>query len=143
MKNLKSTYSIPLGWCLFWLFSNFYANRGSQLKDRCDEYGLKINLKKTKLMVVTKSPQNLNHGSVTIANTTIENVPTYKYLGTWIERSGDQTREIRTRIEIARSTFIKMKKLFTNRDINMELRMRVLRFYVFSTLLYGVESCTL
>lgn len=78
-----------------------------------------------------------------MANTTIENVSAYKYLGTWIEQSGDQTREIRTRIEIARSTFIKMKKLFTSRDINIELRMRMLRCYVFSTLLYGVEAWTL
>lgn len=114
-----------------------------KLNDRCNEYGLKINFKKTKLMVVTKFPQDLNHANLTVANTTIENVSTYKYLGTWIEQSGDQTREIRTRIEIATSTFVKMKKLFTSRDINMELRMRMLRCYVFSTLLYGVEAWTL
>lgn len=114
-----------------------------KLNDRCNEYGLKRNFNKTKLMVVTKSLQNQVNINLTVANTRIENVQTYKYLGTWIEQSGDQTREIRTRIEIARSTFIKMKKLFTNRDISMGLRMRMLRCYVFSTLLYGVESWTL
>ena len=36
-----------------------------------------------------------------------------------------------------------MKKLFTSGDINMGLRMRMLRWYVFSTLLYGVEAWTL
>ena len=114
-----------------------------KLNDRCNEYGLKINFKKTKLMVVTKCPQGLNQVNLTVANTTIENVSAYKYLGTWIEQSGDQTREIKTRIEIARSTFVKMKKLFTSRDINIGLRMRMLRCYVFSTLLYGVEAWTL
>ena len=111
-----------------------------KLNDRCNEYGLKINSKKIKLMVVTKFPQDLNHANLTVANTTIENVSTYKYLGTWIDQSGDQAREIKTRIEIARSTFVKMKKSFTSRDINMGLRMRMLRCYVFSTLLYGFEA---
>lgn len=114
-----------------------------KLNDRCNEYGLKINLNKTKLMIITKSPQNHNQINLGIGNTVVENVQTYRYLGTWIEKSGDQTKEIRTRIEIARSTFIKMKKLFTSRDINIELRMRMLRCYVFSTLMYGVETWTL
>jgi len=39
--------------------------RGTHLlgnaNDRCNEDGLKINFKKTKLIVVTKFPQNLNH----------------------------------------------------------------------------------
>lgn len=114
-----------------------------KLNDRCNEYGLKINLKKTKLMVVTKFPQNHNHINVSVADTSIENVQSYKYLGAWIEQSGDQTREIRTRIEIARSIFMKMKKLFTSRDIKIGLRMRMLRCYVFSVLLYGMEAWTL
>lgn len=114
-----------------------------KLNDRCIEYGLKINFRKTKLMIVTKCPQKLNHVNLTVANTTIENVATYKYLGTWMEQSGDQTREIRTRIEMARSTFVKMNKLFSSRDLGLDLRMRMLRCYVFSTLLYGVEAWTL
>jgi len=39
---------------------------------------------------------------------------------------------------MAKSTF--GNKLFTSRDINMELRMKILRCYVFSTLLYEVEA---
>ncbi|CAG9827859.1 unnamed protein product [Diabrotica balteata] len=36
-----------------------------------------------------------------------------------------------------------MRKLFCNRDINISLRIRMLRCYIFSTLLYGVEAWTL
>jgi len=42
---------------------------------------------------------------------------------------------------MAKSTFVKMKKLLTSRDFNMELRM--LRCYVVSALLYGVEAWTI
>lgn len=117
----------------------------NKLNDRCNEYGLKINLKKTKLMVITKATNMhlQNNINLTIASTTIEIVKSYKYLGTWIEQTGDQTKEIRARIEIARATFIKMKKLFCSRDISITLRMRMLRCYIFSTLLYGVETWTL
>ncbi|CAG9827057.1 unnamed protein product [Diabrotica balteata] len=48
-----------------------------------------------------------------------------------------------TRIEIARQAFIKMKTMFVNRDLSLDLRRRALRCYVLSTLLYGIESWTL
>lgn len=114
-----------------------------KLKERCWKFGLGINFNKTKLMVVTKSPQTRGQISLRIADTVIENVETYKYLGVWMERTGDQTREIRTRIEMARATFVKMRKLFISRDIELGIRMRMLRCYVFSVLLYGAETWTL
>jgi Reverse transcriptase (RNA-dependent DNA polymerase) len=114
-----------------------------KLNNKCNEYGLKINFKKTKLMIITKSQQDRDQLDLIVANTLVENVQIYKYLGTWVEQSGEQTREIRTRIEIARAIFVKMKKFFTSRDIDIKLKMRMLRCYVFSTLLYGVESWTL
>ena len=55
----------------------------------------------------------------------------------------DFSQEIRIRIEQARSAYSKLKKVLTNRDISLELRTRVVRCYVFSVLLYGVESWTL
>lgn len=114
-----------------------------KLNNQCTEYGLKINLNKTKWMVVTKTLENQNQANVTIANTIIERVQAYKYLGTWLEQSGDQTKEIKTRVEIARATFMKMKDVFCSRDLTIGLRMRMLRCYVFSILLYGVEAWTL
>lgn len=92
-------------------------------------------------MTFSKNP--INDTSITINGTQLEKVNEYKYLGTLINETGDQNHEIKRRIEIARSTFIKMKKLFCNRDISIHLRTRMLKCYVFSTLLYGVESWTL
>jgi hypothetical protein len=91
-------------------------------------------------MIFSKKPQNVDN--LIINNTTIERVTTYKYLGTWLTEDGDQTKEIRSRIEMARNTFIKLKNLLCNRNLNLEIRTRKLR-YVFSTLLYGMEALTI
>jgi len=77
------------------------------------------------------------------SNAIIERVYSYKYLGTWIHSNGDNSREIRCRIEIARSTFFKLRKSFSNRNLPLHLRTRMLKCYVFSTLLYGIEDWNL
>lgn len=111
------------------------------MSDICKNYGIKMNVKKTKYMTFNKKP--INNTNITIDGIQLEKVSEYKYLGTLINETGDQNQEIKRRIEIARSTFIKMKKLFCNRDISIQLRTRMLKCYVFSTLLYGAEAWTL
>lgn len=44
---------------------------------------------------------------------------------------------------LARSAFIKYQKVLCNRRLQLELRLRYLRCYIWSTLLYGVEAWTL
>ena len=65
------------------------------------------------------------------------------YLGSTIDENWDHSLEIRCRIEQAREAFFKFQKVLKNRDLNLQLRTRILRCYVFSVLLYGVESWTL
>lgn len=65
---------------------------------------------------------------------------TYKYLGTRVDQSDSHTREILAGMKIGRSTFVEMKKLFMSRGINMKLRVRMLRCYMFSSMLYEVEA---
>lgn len=107
----------------------------------CEKYGLKINIKKTKYMQITKKLNT--HTNITLKGVQLEKVEHYKYLGTWITYNNEQTREIKTRIEIARTVFNKMRILLCSRDLPIQLRTRTLKCYVFSTLLYGLESWTL
>lgn len=83
------------------------------------------------------------HNNITLKGVQLEKVEHYKYLGTWITYNNEQTREIKTRIEIARAVFNKMRILLCSRDLPIQLRTRTLKCYVFSTLLYGLESWTL
>ena len=111
----------------------------------CIKYGLKMNANKTKFMIITKDKTDTQHDNkkLTLNNTAVERVYSYKYLGTWINSNGDASKEIRCRVEIARTGFFKMRKIFSNRDLSLELRIRMFKCYVLSILLYGVEAWTL
>lgn len=90
-------------------------------------YGLHINIPTTKLMIFSK----------------VQTPSSFRYLGALVCSSCDSTKEVLSRIEQARRTFIDMKSFFIRRDLDLRLRIRMLRCYVFSILLYGCESWTL
>ena len=104
-------------------------------------HGLKININKTKFMIISK--QNIENIRIQVEDQNIERVRRFKYLGCWLNDKWDPDEEIKHRIEIARNTFFKMKTLLCNRDLNLTTRWRATKCYVLSTLLYGVEGWTL
>lgn len=109
--------------------------------DRSRAMGLKLNISKTKWLVVSKQKDII--GRLEYEGKPIERVQFHKYLGCLLNADWDATQEIRSRIEQARSAFIKMRTVLCSRDIDLALRIRVLKCYVFSILLYGAESWTL
>jgi hypothetical protein len=52
------------------------------------------------------------------------------------------TREIKSRISMARAAFNKKKTLFT-RKLDLNLRKKLVKCYIWSTALYGAEKWTL
>lgn len=106
-----------------------------------EEYGLHINVNKTKTMVISKRDNNA--GNLTLGNRTVENVQRFRYLGTIINQNVTHKSEILSRIEQARQSFMKLKKLLTAQNLSLTLRVRMVRCYVFSVLLYGLEGWTL
>lgn len=105
------------------------------------KFGLELNAKKTKYMVISKN--QIPYQPLVIGNQRIERVASITYLGTSLNELWDHSVEIKCRIEKARSTFIRMRSVFKDRDLHINTKMRLLRCYVFSVLLYGVESWTL
>lgn len=58
-----------------------------------------------------------------------------------MNKNGDQV--IKVGIEKSRSNFFKLNEVLCNRNQSLSLRLRIVRRYVFSVLLYGVETWTL
>ena len=106
-----------------------------------NDLGMKINTTKTKVMVISRNP-NLQ-ANITIYGKPIEQVARFKYLGCWLTDNLDPDLEIRTRIEMARATFLKMKTLLADRSLRITTRLRFVKCYVYSVLLYGVEAWTM
>lgn len=118
-----------------------------QLMDRITassmNYGLDINRDKTKFMVISKKcvPNRLCQLTLNIGP--IERTNKYIYLGTIINDQWDPSQEVKCRIEKSRNVFIKMASVLKSRDLTLNTKMRLVRCYVFSVLLYGVEAWTL
>lgn len=106
--------------------------------------GLRLNISKTKFMVVSR-----DHSAVvrveplTVGDVCLERVQSYKYLGALVNEKWDPEVEIRSRIEQARSAFVRMKALLCNKHLKFDIRYRAVKCYVWSVLLYGAETWTL
>ncbi|XP_072386768.1 putative uncharacterized transposon-derived protein F52C9.6 isoform X1 [Diabrotica undecimpunctata] len=105
------------------------------------KYGLKINILKTKYMVISRnSPEK---PIICIGDDRIKRVKTFKYLGTTINDQSDPQQEIKTRIQMARQAFVKFRPLLCNQNLHFEIRYRMVKCYIWSILLYGMETWTL
>lgn len=78
---------------------------------------------------------------VKVNGTELEKVKKITYLGSSLDETWDHTLDIRTRLKKAQA-YYQMQKILCNRQLNMSLRGRTLKCFVFSTLLYGVEAWT-
>ena len=106
---------------------------------KSEEKGLYLNSAKSFTMVFSKASQiptcNINvHGKI------LEQVHSFVYFGSQFTSDARCEKEIRRRIGIAKSAFTSMSKVLTSRYIHMTVRIKVLRCYVWSTLLYGCET---
>ena len=77
----------------------------SKINEVGKQFRMKININKTKAMVVSKKP-NSPKIKIAIDGEQIEQVASYMYPGGLITEDGKSEKEIKRRIMIARSTFI-------------------------------------
>ncbi|KAL3268742.1 hypothetical protein HHI36_007844 [Cryptolaemus montrouzieri] len=121
------------------------VNELQQLVERVrvvsEQYGLKLNVEKSKWMRVSKRPHQWEQ--LIIGKKSVEQVNKYSYLGSFVSSDWDQSMGIKTRIKKARTAFNNMKPLFTSRDLSINLKYRLAKCYIFSILLYGVEAWTM
>ena len=104
---------------------------------RC--YGMEMNVEKTKVMRISRQPLPVK---IIVDQKQLENVESFKYLGSILTTDGRCTCEIKCRIVMAKAAFNKKRTLFT-RTLNLELRKKLVKCYVWSIALYGAETWTL
>ena len=113
-----------------------------EVKTRSERMGLKMNIKKTKVMLVHRSKET-KVLKINVDGRTIDQVKKFKYLGQQITEDGRCDSEVKARIAIARSSFIKLKDVLTSKKLKLTTRKRLVRCYILSTLLYASETWTL
>ena len=82
------------------------------------------------------------HFRVMSAYKQLENVECFKYFGSMLTNDGRFTREIKSRIAMAKAAFSKKKTLFTSK-LDLNLRKKLIKCYIWSMALYGAKTWTL
>jgi hypothetical protein len=102
------------------------------------EQQMKINIAKTKIMVITKDEKNVD---IEIENTKIEQVNEFKYLGVTINNKGKQDTEINQRISAATKLYHSLGKTFIGKnEISRKTKMTVYQTIFRPVLTFGSES---
>ena len=112
------------------------------VKDESEECGLLMNIKETKVMLLTKDTKE-KKVSIHIDNKKVEQVQSFTYLGQPITDDCKSEGKIRSRIGLAKNTFSKRYKLRTNKNISLKTRLRLTKCYVWSLLTYACDTWTL
>ena len=107
-----------------------------------EEKGLKINKSKTECMTITKGSEPVAC-AIHVNQHQIKQVDEFEYLGSILTDDAKCKREIVRRIGIAKTAFRRMTRIVTNRHLRIATRVKVIKTYIWSTLLYGCESWTL
>jgi len=100
---------------------------------RC--YGKEMNVEQTKVIRISRQPSPVK---IMINQKQLENVESFKYLGSILTSDGRCTCEIKCRIAMAKAAFNKERTLFTS-TLDLELRKKLVKCYVWSIALYGGE----
>lgn len=95
-----------------------------------------LKMGKTKVLVVSK--ENVPRVRTEVIRRKIE-VSKFSYLGSWITAACRCEKEIRIKIGIAKSAFMRMKVYLTNRKLSIGIRKRAAKKFIWSTMLYGCE----
>ena len=69
----------------------------------------------------------------------LENVESFKYLGSILTNDGRCTYEIKCRTSMAKAAFNKKRALFTS-TLDLELRKKLVKCYIWSIHLYGASG---
>ena len=110
-----------------------------ELNDSCEDYRIRININKTKAIVIGRKPKKTD---MRIKDESVEQVDSFKYLGCNISSNMNCYQKVKQRIAMAKDVFNKKKSIFCG-PLEKELRKRLVKCFVWRVAVYGAETWTL
>src|SRR6476619_7025632 len=110
------------------------------LNTTAKHYDMKINVKKTKAILVSRNGGG--RMNITVEGQSVKQVSKFRYLGTLISEDGRCLDDVKTRIGMAKDAFNKRKELLT-RSIRVDLRKKLAEALVWLVVLCGCETWTM
>lgn len=112
------------------------------LSNALNKFHLKINPQKTKSMLISKI-QNQENVNITLNNIQIQQVQEFCYLGSIITSNNKSSPDIKRRITLAKQAFQNKNQLLSNQHLNIHIRKRFIKTFVWSVLTYASETWTI
>ena len=117
-----------------------------KVKEESEKAGLKLNIKKTKIIKKKKKTTMMASGPITsrqIDRDTMETVTDFIFLGPQITADGDHSHEIERRFFLGRKAMTNLDSIFKSRDITLSTKVCLVKAMVFPVVMYGCESWTI
>lgn len=114
----------------------------TRLEKVATSVGMEISSEKSKILLNSRDKQQLITPTL-MNNQQLEEVQSFKYLGSTISRDGSSNQEVRIRIAQATAARSKLENIWKSRGIAFKTKLKLYKSLVLSILLYGSESWTL
>ena len=108
-----------------------------KMKEEIEKVGLKLNIRKTKIMVSCPST------SWQIVGETMETVTDFSFGGSKITADGDCSHEIKRCLLLGRKAMTNLDNMLKIRDITLKTKVCLVKAMVFPVVMYGCESWTI
>ena len=108
----------------------------SDVAENSAKLGLNIHKGKSKVLKVN----TISTTPVVLEGSPLEEVESFTYLGSIVDKQGGTDADVRIRIHKARTAFILLKDIWTARDLSTNTKIRLFNTNVKSVLLYGAET---
>ena len=108
-----------------------------KVKEESEEFGLKLNIQKTKIMPSGPITSWQREGK------TVETVSDFSFLGFKITADDDCSNEIKRCLLLGRKVMTNLDSILKSRDITLPTKVRLVKAMVFPVVMYGCESWTI
>nr|CAH7716818.1 unnamed protein product [Callosobruchus chinensis] len=144
-RNLKP---VEISDCVFADDLAIFANSGADLQQNLNIWNtalkkrnMKINVNKSKKMTVTRQHKATH---LQLEGSQLEDVETFRYLGTVIDSSGREEHNLSERISAAGKLYWALKdSCFGKKEVSIGTKLKVYKTIVIPVLLWGSESWVL
>ena len=103
------------------------------------EFGLSVNFRKTKFMVVGFGSASADRESLVVDGESVEHVSSFVYLGSVLTPDSRSTSDIKRRIALASSAFGSIRSVLVDGGLSLPVRRRLYTACVLTVLLFGAE----
>ncbi|CAH8523239.1 unnamed protein product [Schistosoma haematobium] len=98
--------------------------------------GLSIHKGKTKVLKFKAE----NSNPITLDGETLEDVESFTYLGSIVDRHGGSDADVKARIGKARAASLQLKNIWNSKQLSTNIKVRIFNTNVKAILLYGAET---